>query len=462
MTIWAPKELAQSGPIYVAIADALEGDIDAGRLTLGTRLPTHRDLARSLGVNVVTVTRAYAEAARRGLVEGEVGRGTFVRARAPRGNPTMALRTEHGLVDLQFNLPAGTPPTDAVAGIFRALAKEGYDPLSAEYDPAGCPEHRAAGVAWMARGGLNADPERVFVVSGGQHAMAVCFGALCDPGDVVLTEELTYPGMKALATLFHLRLVPVALDAQGLSAEALDHACRKHGARVLYCMPTLHNPTGRVWSEERRRDVAAVARRHGLSIVEDTTGYLENPPTPLAVLAPECVYHVSSTSKTLGAGLRVGFVLLPASEGTAVRERFATAAAAIHWMTPPLTAEIVRRLIESSDAERIVAARAAETLARRDLLRERLGDPPTLSDVRCPFVWLPLPEPWRCDDFVSEARRAGVAVAGSEAFTIGRAEAPHAVRLALSTPRERSDVERALDLLATILRRPRRGVRALV
>jgi DNA-binding transcriptional MocR family regulator len=462
MTIWAPQELSKDGPIYVAIADALEGDIEAGRLTLGTRLPTHRDLARSLGVNVVTVTRAYAEAARRGLVEGEVGRGTFVRARTPRQGAPMALRTERGLVDLHFNLPAGPPPAEAVAGIFRALAKEGYDPLSAEYDPAGRAEHRAAGAAWMARGGVKADPERVFVVSGGQHAMAVCFAALCDPGDVVLTEELTYPGMKALATLLHLRLVPVGLDEEGLSAEALDLACRKTGARVLYCMPTLHNPTGLVWSEARRRDVAAVVRRHGLSVVEDTTGYLEDPPTPLAELAPECVYHVSSTSKTLGAGLRVGFALLPASDGAALHDRFATAAAAIHWMTPPLTAEIVRRLVESGDAERTVAARAAEARARRELLRERLGDPSTPSDPRCPFVWLPLPEPWRCDDFVSEARRAGVAVAGSEAFTVGRAEAPHAVRLALGTPRERAEVARALDLLAVILRRARRVGRSLV
>jgi DNA-binding transcriptional MocR family regulator len=315
----------------------------------------------------------------------------------------------------------------------------------------------------MSRGRLTAQPERVFVVSGGQHALAVTCASLCDPGDLVLTEELTYPGMKALATLLHLRLAPVALDEHGLSPEALDQACRKSGARVLYCIPTLHNPTGCVWPEERRREIAAVARRNGLTLVEDTTGYLaDDPPAPLAELAPECVYHLSSTSKTLGAGLRVGFVHLPAGDGHAARDRFASAAAAIHWMTPPLTAEIVRRLLESGDADRIVAARAAEARARRALFDERLGAHTTAADPRSPFVWLTLPEPWRCDDFVSEARRAGVAVAGSEAFTVGRAEAPHAVRLALGTPRERADLERALDVLAGILRRTRRGGRTLV
>ncbi len=463
MTIWTPQKLSTEGPIYLAIADALALDIEEGRLARGTRLPTHRDLARRLGVNVVTVTRAYAEAARRGLVEGEVGRGTFVRARTTKARAQLPSRTEQGLVDLHFNLPAGPPHADAVAAIFRTLAKDGFDPLSVDYDPAGRVEHREAGARWMERAKLAAEAERVFVVSGGQHAMAVTFAALCDPGDVVLTEELTYPGMKSLATLLHLRLAPVAMEEQGLSPEALDQACRRTGARALYCIPTLQNPTGVVWSEDRRRAVAEVVRRHGLSVVEDTTGFLvEDPPTPLAEFAPEAVYYVSSTSKSLGAGLRVGFLHLPKSDDGALRDRIATAAASIHWMTPPLMAEVVRRLIETGEADRFVAARSEEARARRRLFRERLENPATPSDERSAFVWLPLPEPWRCDDFVSEARRAGVAVSASEAFTVGRAEAPHAVRIALGTPRERAEVSRALDRLAAILRRSRRVGRTLV
>ncbi len=470
-TIWKPAELSTDGPIYVAIADALETDIESGRLGGGTRLPTHRELARQLGVNVVTVTRAYGEAARRGLVEGEVGRGTFVRARAGqalsssfKGRTRLALGSDRGMVDFHFNLPWASSDSDELVLLYRELAGDGFDPLQADYDPAGRIEHREAGARWMERTGLQASLERVFVTSGGQHAMSIAFAALCDPGDVVLTDELTYPGMKALASLLHLRLLSVPMDDEGILPDALEAAYRRTSARVLYCMPTLQNPTGIVWPEERRRAIAEIVRRHRLFVVEDdTTAFLvAEPPPPLAELAPEAVFFVSSTSKSMGAGLRIGFLHLPRSDDSALRDRIATTASAIHWMTPPLMAEIVRRWIESGEADRIVEKRRKEIRARRALLDSRLGNPATPSDERSSFVWLLLPEPWRCGDFVTEAQRVGVAVTPSEAFAVGRAEAPHAVRIAIGTPRERTEVESGLERLAEILRRTRSAGHAVV
>jgi len=461
MTNWTPQHLSPRGAVYIAIADALAGDVNGGRLQPGERLPTHRELARRLGVNVVTVTRAYTEAARRGLVEGEVGRGTFVTRVEPRSTVQLPLQPEPSdRIDFHFNLPTGPERLD-LEELYTGLRNDGLDPLAATYLPVGQADHRAAGAAWMARSGVEEDAERVVLTSGAQHAMTVAFSTLTDPGDTVLTEELTYPGMKALASVLHLRTVPVALDEQGLRPDALERACRKSNPKALYCMPTLQNPTGLVWTEERRREVVEIARRYGVVLIEDdTTGFLvENPPVPLAALAPELTVFIASLSKSLGPGLRTGFLLLPEVDRCVpgplrcLRDRLAANLAAITWMTPPLMAEISARLIQSGKAARIVAGKRREVKQRRQIFDRVFTSATSQSHPTSSFLWLPLPDPWRCQDFVAEARQGGVGTTSAEAFIVGRAHAPHAVRLCIGTPRDRADVEQGLGVLAEMMAR---------
>lgn len=467
LTSWMPENVSPRGPVYIAIADALAHDVQVGLLEAGQRLPTHRDLARRMGLNVVTITRAYAEAKRRGLVEGEVGRGTFVtRTGSGNGANDNALVRLEGSIDFHFNLP-GTPVESlGRAGVEQVLS-DGFDFLGGDYNTEGSPDHREAGVEWMARAGLRADAERVVVTNGGQHAMTVALTTLLDPGDTVLAEELTYPGFRALASLLHLRAAPVAADAEGLLPDALEYACKKGNPRALYCMPTLQNPTGVVWSESRRREVLEVAERWGLTILEDdTTAFLvEDAPAPLAELAPDRVVFLSSTSKSIGAGLRVGFIHVPATchrEGGLTRDRMIGNMAALSWMTPPLMVEIAARMIRNGSADAIVRAKRRELAARRELFGRLLPEVSTPSHPACSFVWASLPEPWRSSQFVEEARAEGVALAPAESFVVGRAHAPHSVRICIGTPGQRSDVERGLEVLARILSRAPNACRALV
>src|SRR5262245_56565678 len=268
MTSWHPEVPPGTGPYYLALADALSRDVEEGRLAAGTRLTTHRALARRLRVNVGTVSRAYAEATRRGAIQGEVGRGTYVRGRRPRRAD--ALARPAGAVDLSFNIPFETAATPSFPGVLAEIARE-VDPaaLFEGYQAAGLDAHRAAGAAWLAEAGVPVDPARVLVTGGAQHAMAVVFATLTQSSDVVLAEALTYTGMKALAGTLGLRLLPVACDAQGLDPEAFEAACKRHAPKALYTMPTLQNPTGVVLPLERRRALAEIARRHGVAIVED-------------------------------------------------------------------------------------------------------------------------------------------------------------------------------------------------
>ncbi len=284
--MWRPRLERRSekkGPIYLALAQAIAADVQAGRLKVGDQLPPQRDLAEVLGVTVTTVTRGYAEAARLGLVNGEVGRGTFVRP--PAFAPLQA--SDSALIDLGTNALLPQAHAGELANGLAALVARTDPQRLFNYQPhAGLPEHRAAAAAFLKTSGVPADPTNTILTSGAQHAMTVALATITSPGDTVLCESVTYTGMRSLAHHLHVRLQDVAMDAEGLIPDALEDAAMESGSRVLYCMPSIQNPTGRVMSKKRRKDVAAVAEKLNLAVVEDDTyGFLTAARTAAGVMA---------------------------------------------------------------------------------------------------------------------------------------------------------------------------------
>lgn len=443
--MWTP-DLPEGGKArYATIADALARDIATGRLPDGERLPTHRELADMLGVAIGTVTRAYAEAERRGLVRGEVGRGTFVGPPPLRAAAFVPDAPRPGIIDLSLNVPVEGVVPDLAAAL-RALAKRPDLADLLRYQPhAGAARHRAAGAAWAARYGVTADPEQVLVCAGAQHAMLTIFSALAKPGDRVLTEALTYPGMKALSNLLHLPLEGVAMDAEGLRLDALDEALTRSDARFLYCMPTIHNPTGAVLSTDRRRAIAELARRHDVAIIEDDVHrfLLADAPPPLAHFAPERTYHIAGTSKALAGGLRVAFVTVPRG----AVEHIERTIWATTWMAAPITAELAASWIEDGTADRIITAQRREAEVRQTLARGVFQNVAIPSHPQALHLWLELPDPWRGESFARAALQRGVAIAPAELFAVGRGAVPPAVRLGLGAARDRHELERALRIL---------------
>jgi DNA-binding transcriptional MocR family regulator len=326
-------------------------------------------------------------------------------------------------------------------------------PLFAEmlhyHASAGRAADRAAGAAWIARSGLKAVPERVIVTNSGQHALSVIFTALTRPGDAVAVESLTYPGMKALADLFGLRLVALAMDGEGLLPEAFEAACRAGQIKALYTMPTLHNPTTAVMPEVRRRRIAEIAQRHAVPVVEDDCfGFLlEGPPPPIACFAPEHAFYVGSTAKSMAPGLRVGYVHAPPD----AIDRLVRVMRATTYMASPLMAAVASSWIEEGIADRLVAA-------KRDLLRQRgrmIAALPWSGEVQthpaAMHLFLTLPERWRADDFVAEARRRGVGLIPGSVFAVNRNAAPNAVRLCFAAPSSTEMLERGLRILVEML-----------
>jgi DNA-binding transcriptional MocR family regulator len=453
MTNWVPDLALSNGPRYRAIADALAEDVRRGRVAPGARLPTHRELAWKLRVTTGTVSRAYAEAERRGLIIGEVGRGTFVRA-AANAAPVMlgdilGEVSDPDFIDLTINRPGAGGEAAAMAAALEGLAAEPDLAMLLDYQPhAGRPEDRAAGAALLARGGVAATLDQVVITASGQHAMACVIGAMVQPGDTLAVEALTYPGLRALASLLHLRLVPIAMDEQGLVPEALAAACRAAPVRALYTMPTLHNPTTATMPAARREALAELAQRHRVALIEDDVyGFLLDAPLPaLAQYAPEQGFYITSTSKSLMPALRVGYVHAPKAQV----ERLVAAVRATTYSAPPLMTRIAARWIADGTAERLAAAKRAEMRRRNRMAREVLAGAELAGDVAASHLWLTLPEPWRADDFAAAARRRGVGIIPAAAFAVGR-HAPNAVRICLGAQTTFERVERALARLAELL-----------
>jgi DNA-binding transcriptional MocR family regulator len=449
VSIWSPVLEGRPGPRYLAIAEALADDINKGRLAAGARLPTHRALADALGVTVGTISRAYAEGARRGFLSGEVGRGTFVRRVS--GEELFRARPE-GVVDLSLNHPPlflGNVQRAALQETLADLARRD-DPSLLAYPPeAGRPSHREAGALWVRRVGLDVATERIVISTGSQHAVTAVFATLLKPGDLVLSESLTYPGVKAAAALLHLRMQGLPIDEHGLRPDALDAACRQGGAKVLYCIPTIHNPTTALMPESRRREIAAIATAHGVPIVEDDIHALlpEKRPLPIVAFAPDLGYYVASTSKTLAPGLRVGYVLSP--PGTA--PRLAAAIRTTAWASAPLMAEIAATWIRSGTADRILEERRREAGVRQALARSVLAGAAYDHHPNGYHLWLHLPEPWRSESFSTEARRRGASVTPAEVFVVGRHAAPPAVRVCLGAPATHGELEQGLRIIAETL-----------
>ena len=451
MTIWRPDLRHRSGPRYRAIADAVADDVARGALEEGARLPTHRDLAAVLGVTVGTVSRGYAEAQRRGLISGEVGRGSFVRRDRARGlDLGMPARGEPVLVDLSLNFPVGEVEDRELAKALAALGRTKDLARLLEYLPhAGMTRHREAGAAWVARSGTPAHAAQIIVCSGAQHGLAIALAALTAPGDVVLTEALTYPVFKTLAGLLRLKVQGLVMDEQGIVPEAVEAACKSSAPKILYCIPTIQNPTAIVMPETRRRRLAAVAQAHGLTILEDDIyGLLPaDRPPPLARHAPESTVYVTSLSKTIAPGLRIGYLCAPRP----LIERMIPAIAATTWMAPPLMAEIASRWIDNGTADAILRRKRAQAAERQKLAARILKTSGSDAHPSGYHLWLPLPEPWRGADFATRLRERGVAVTPAEVFVAGSAKAPPAVRLCLGAARTADRLERALRVVAGML-----------
>lgn len=309
--------------LSVQIADAVRGDIDSGRIAAGTRLPSSRALSADLKVARGVVEVAYDQLIAEGWLETHAGSGTFVR-RIRTHTSTPALATTRGTTappEQRIRLATGTPwiPPRTSAAWKRAWRDVGLDLLPQPYpDPRGDPELRAAIAQLLGRArGLHTSADSIVVTTGSMHGMSLALAALGDlehPGTPVLAHE--NPGYRVATTAarrwgWSLHDVPV--DADGLRTDDLDHA--PQSTRAIYTTPSHQYPTGGLLTVGRRRALADFARGRGAMIIEDDYDsefrYDVAPLPTVAELAPDRTIYLGTVAKTLGAGVRLGWLVAP-------------------------------------------------------------------------------------------------------------------------------------------------------
>lgn len=440
----------------------------------GERLPSTRELTAHYGVSPVTLSRAMAALAAEGVLVTRPGSGTYVAERAARAteSPDLSWQTltlgdrTIDATSVAYLLQAEVAGAVPLAGGYphpsllpnralgAALARAARRPDAAERPPtAGLPALRA----WVARSlGAAISPEDVLVTGGAQAALSAAFRAIVPSGAPVLLESPTYIGAIAVARAARLRTVPVPTDEHGVQPEPLAAAFAATGARLFYCQPTFHNPTGTVLASHRRAQVLAAARDAGAFVIEDDFArwLSHGRPAPPPLLADDTdgrVVHIASLTKATSPNLRVGALI---ARGP-VAERLRALRLVDDFFVPRLLQEAALELVSAPAWGAHLTRLSAALAERRTALATALADQlPDLPVSRLPtgglHLWARLPD--HVDDLqlATQARAAGVLVGPGRPYFCAEPPAAY-LRLSFAAVRDVGDLSRGVRRLAGAL-----------
>jgi DNA-binding transcriptional MocR family regulator len=417
-----------AGPIYGRLAESLRANIERGDLPAGARLPPERPLAEALGVSRTTVVLAYARLRRAGLLESRQGSGTWVPRRAGLPSPPLQRegRSRSFLVD-SVTRAAAEEPADTIGFLGACLPaagdllEEAWDATRADlaalgtgpgYSPQGLPALRREIATHLERRGVPTAADDVLVTAGAQQALDLAARFLAVEGDAVVLEDPTYLGAIDAFSLARLRLLALPVGSAGADVGALGRLIAEARPALVYLVPTFHNPTGTVLPEGGRREVAQLAEKSGVTVVEDESladlSFGSDPPPPVAAFAPGApVLTVGSLSKLFWAGLRVGWIRGPRPLIARLTRLKVTADLSGSAVSQALAARLLARRDE------VVRLRRRELHARlvrlSALLREKLPEWTWLPPDGGLNLWVRLPTP-SAEELAEVAPRYGVSI----------------------------------------------------
>lgn len=375
------------------IIDVLTAAIASGELAPGDRLPATRELAGIVGVNHLTAVRAYRRLREEGRVTARVGAGTFVRD--PRTVDAAPDETDWQ----RYALPP-VPPTDhtLMAGIAHAHAPDGeIVPLGVGYPPTrllpadAWGRHTADALAELGAAALQYgpiegipalrgrlaerfgdEPDEVLVVNGAMQGLSLAASALIRPGEAVAVEAPTFVGTIEVLRQAGARMIPVPVDEHGLDTEALARIAVREDLRAVFVQSQVHNPTGVDLAPDRAERLVELARRHAFFVVDDEVWaevrFAGEDPGILRRRAPAHVIALGSVSKTLGGGLRLGWIR--ASGG--MLDRLALAKHDDDLHAPILTQHAAVRFLDSGEYPAHVERVRRAYLHGRDVMLDAL------------------------------------------------------------------------------------------
>jgi DNA-binding transcriptional MocR family regulator len=431
---------------YLNLADALAAEIARGALKPGDRLPPQRSFAYDRKIAVSTASRVYAELLRRGLVVGEVGRGTFISGDAKRG--AAAPSEPRGIrIDLEFNYPMLPDQTALIAKSLDGLEKPAaLDVALRQATSVGTPAVRGVAAAYLSQGAWSPSPDQLVFTGNGRQSIAAALATVVPTGGRCGVEALTYPFAKGIAARLGISLVPLAMDEDGVRPDSVQKAHREANLSAIYIQPVVQNPLGMTMTASRKADLLRVVEKLNLLVIEDNVyGFLDNEP-PLAALGSESCIVIDSLSKKVAPGLTLGFVVPPQR----LRESVMAAVRSGGWTASGYAFAAAQRMMSDGTVSELSRLKRIDARARQKLAAERLSGFEIQTNGKSYHLWLTLPAHWRSQTFVAAAARRDIALTPSTTFAVTPGHAPNAIRLALAAP-TMDQLDTGLRTLAAML-----------
>ncbi len=447
---WKPDLIGKKPPLYKAIAILLEEDIKKGTLKPGDMLPPQRELADYLDINVSTISRAFKLCEQKGIISATIGKGTYISSDVHVNSRLLAPAKKTGLIEMGPTYPTYSQNDYVIKFIKNMLNQSNAADFLQYASPSGSFSQKSSGVKWLKKANLDTTEEHIILSYGGQNALCAILSSLFQPGDRIGTDPLIYSGMKTLAKMLGIQLVPIQQEDNEMSPSVLRNYCKNQELKGIYLIPDYQNPTTHTMSLNTRKEIAAIAKEYNIIVIEDAINSIlsENNSVPVAMLAPAQTVYISSTSKALCAGLRIAFIVAPRSYKSILELSLYNT----NLVIAPFNAEIICQLIDSSIADKIVKERKEMTVERNRLADSILNDYCLLGDNYCGFRWLLLPEGWIGKTFEACAKSAGVQVYCAERFAVGNSPVPSAVRISITAPKDLAELENGLCILKSILK----------
>ncbi|MDF2713829.1 MAG: GntR family transcriptional regulator [Paenibacillus sp.] len=451
---WKPDRDALKRPLYLSLALLLEHDITNGLLAPGTKLPPQRELADFLDVNFTTITRAYKLCELKGFIYAVTGSGTFVSPNAARSITISKDKISNECIDLGFVASFEQSNTIVAEGAKKVMEKSYLEQLFNYNDPTGIPHQKIAALNWMKAFGVHADAENMAIVSGAQNALAITLLALFEPGNRIAVDLYTYANFIEISKLFRIKLVPIPGDEHGMLPNELENQCLQLDVHGVFLMPSCSNPTTVVIPETRKRELAAVIRKHNLILIEDdihaflSAGCIEDNGEPMFQLLPEQTVYICSTSKSICSGLRVAYMVF----GETFKERLIKAIFNVNVKTSSLDAEIIAELILSGKANAIVAEKKRLAQSANHLFTEFFPQPLHIGHPLSFYRWLPLSDDVHTTRLENYFLNKGIRVFHSDRFLSGAGTRDQYLRIALSSTNSLEELKRGLEILKENLR----------
>lgn len=450
---WKPK-LSHSStyPMYIELTNQLKADIASGKLTPGTKLPPQRELADFLDINLSTVTRAYKLCEQSGLISSAVGKGTFIASDVGAAGLMLLNDSDKKLIEMGPILP--NPDINELVSDY--LCKMTIEPdfyKLLQYGKVDYDELQIkACMKWLGYFGIEAGKENILFSNGSQNGIFASMAALFKEGDRVATMPVSYPGIKSIAKILGIQLIPLPLaDGEAVTQKALDYVVKNQKVKGFYFIPDFNNPSAELLTVKEREMIGAFSKEHDIIIIEDAiyTLFSPHPISPIASFAPDNTVFISSVSKTLSPGLRLAVVSSPKR----FHEMIMGSLYAMQITPPSMMTQLFTRLILSGRFERIRRLRIDELEKRNRLFEEICKDADSRGDLNCPIRWIHLPKDKYNSprEFEIEAEQNGIQVYGGERFTVGTSTVPLAIRISLISAHPISEYKKALKTLNKLL-----------